>query len=405
MGLTGNLPLGLGNLTELQTLSLRFNALTGEIPSDFGNLVSLRNLYLQSNFFSGEVPEFFFSLKNLVRLNLGKNNFSGEVSEKFNKLTRLDTLFLEQNRFTGSVPDLNVPPLHQFNVSFSNLTGSIPKRFSRLDISAFSGNSLCGKPLQVTCPGEKSNKNGLSGGAIAGIVIGCVFGFLLILILLVLCCRKRRKSDSDNVARAKSVEGDVSRGKTNRDVESAGGGADGGSYSGLASASTTASASGVSLEKSLVFIGNVTKKFSLDDLLRASAEVLGKGTFGTTYKATLEMGMSVAVKRLKDVTASEREFREKIEQVGKLEHENLVPPRGYYFSKDEKLVVYDYMPMGSLSALLHGMCLSLSFVIFCDIINVFVFDVCVVMLLCLSSLLFISKNDCGCSCVYSMLAF
>ncbi|KAK2376851.1 putative inactive receptor kinase [Trifolium repens] len=353
MGLTGNLPLGLANLTELQTLSLRFNALTGEIPSDFGNLVSLRNLYLHSNFFSGEVPEFLFSLKNLVRLNLGKNNFSGEVSEKFNKLTRLDTLFLEQNRFTGSVPDLNVPPLHQFNVSFNNLTGSIPKRFSRLDISAFSGNSLCGKPLQVTCPGE-SNKNGLSGGAIAGIVIGCVFGFLLILILLVLCCRKRRKSDSDNVARAKSVEGDVSRGKTNRDVESAGGGADGGSYSGLASASTTASASGVSLEKSLVFIGNVTKKFSLDDLLRASAEVLGKGTFGTTYKATLEMGMSVAVKRLKDVTASEREFREKIEEVGKLEHENLVPPRGYYFSKDEKLVVYDYMPMGSLSALLHA---------------------------------------------------
>ncbi|PNX85562.1 putative inactive receptor kinase [Trifolium pratense] len=145
MGLTGDLPLGLGNLTELQTLSLRFNALTGEIPSDFGNLVNLRNLYLH-----------------------GKNNFSGEVSEKFNKLTRLDTLFLEQNRFTGSVPDLNVPPLHQFNVSFNNLTGSIPKRFSHLDISAFSGNSLCGNPLQVTCPGN-SNKKGLSGGAIAGI--------------------------------------------------------------------------------------------------------------------------------------------------------------------------------------------------------------------------------------------
>ncbi|GAU30339.1 hypothetical protein TSUD_211960 [Trifolium subterraneum] len=347
MGLTGNLPLGLGNLTELQTLSLRFNALTGEIPSDFGNLVSLRNLYLHSNFFSGEVPEFLFSLQKLVRLNLGKNNFSGEVSEKFNKLTRLDTLFLEQNSFTGSVPDLNVPPLHQFNVSFNNLTGSIPKRFSRLDISVFSGNSLCGNPLQVTCPG-KSNKKGLSGGAIAGIVIGCVFGFLLILILLVLCCRKRRKSDSDNGARAKS--------EVSRDVESGGGGggADGGNYSGLASASTTASASGVSLEKSLVLIGNVTSKFSLDDLLRASAEVLGKGTFGTTYKATLEMGINVAVKRLKDVTASEREFREKIEQVGKFVHENLVPPRGYYFSKDEKLIVYDYMPMGSLSALLHA---------------------------------------------------
>ena len=381
MGLSGNLPSGLGNLTELQTLSLRYNALTGPIPLDFAKLVSLRNLYLHSNFFSGEVPEFLYGLQNLVRLNLGKNNFSGEISKHFNNLTRLDTLFLEQNMFTGSVPDLNVPPLHQFNVSFNNLTGEIPKRFSRLNLSAFSGNSLCGNPLQVACPGN-NDKNGLSGGAIAGIVIGCVFGLVLILVLLVLCCRKRKKSDSDNVARAKSVEGEVSREKT-RDFESGGGVGGGGSYSGLASttASTSVSASGVSLEKSLIFIGDVSRKFSLDDLLKASAEVLGKGTFGTTYKATLEMGISVAVKRLKDVTASERDFREKIEEVGKLVHEKLVPLRGYYFSKDEKLVVYDYMPMGSLSALLHGMCLSFAFDFLSFCWKLFVFT-CLLFVLC-----------------------
>ena len=114
----------------------------------------------------------------------------------------------------------------------------------------------------------------------------------------------------------------------------------------------------MSLQKSLVFVGNVTRKFSLDDLLRASAEVLGKGTFGTAYKAALEMGVTVAVKRSKDVTACEREFKEKMEEVGKLVHDKLVPLRGYYYSRDEKLVVYDYMPMGSLSTLLHGMCLS-----------------------------------------------
>lgn len=372
MGLTGNLPLGLGNLTELQTLSLRFNALTGPIPSDFAKLVSLRNLYLHSNFFSGEVPEFMYTLQNLVRLNLGKNNFSGEISSNYNNLTRLDTLFLDENVFTGSVPDLNVPPLTQFNVSFNRLNGSIPKIFSRLNISAFEGNSLCGKPLQP-CPGN----NKLSGGAIAGIVIGSVFGFLLILVLLVLLLRKRRKSDSVELERAKSGEGELSREKMSREVENGGGG--GGGNSGLASdsamASASVSASGVSSldSKSLIFIGKVERKFSLDDLLRASAEVLGKGTFGTTYKATLEMGMSVAVKRLKDVTAMEREFREKIEEVGKLVHENLVPLRGYYFNKDEKLIVYDYMPMGSLSALLHGMCLSFFefFVVF------FLYIVCV----------------------------
>ncbi|CAL5189880.1 unnamed protein product [Lathyrus oleraceus] len=348
MGLSGDLPVGLGNLTELKTLSLRFNLLTGPIPSDFSKLVSLRSLYLQNNLLSGEVPEFVFGLQNLIRLSLAHNKFSGEISSGFNNLTRLDTLSLEQNRFTGSVPDLNVPPLHVFNVSYNNLTGPIPSRFSRLAISAFSGNSLCGNPLQVPCPGnnDSNSKNGLSGGAIAGIVIGCVFGFLLILVLLVFLCRKRTKNDSDNVQHAKSVGVDVDNG----------GGGLSNSGSGLASGSGSASvsASGVSLQKSLVFVGNVTRKFSLDDLLRASAEVLGKGTFGTAYKAALEMGVTVAVKRLKDVTASEREFKEKMEEVGKLVHDKLVPLRGYYYSRDEKLVVYDYMPMGSLSALLHA---------------------------------------------------
>ena len=90
------------------------------------------------------------------------------------------------------------------------------------------------------------------------------------------------------------------------------------------------------------------------DLLRASAEVLGKGTFGTTYKAVMEDGPVVAVKRLKDVTVSEKEFKEKIDGVGMMDHENLVPLRAYYYSRDEKLLVHDYMPMGSLSAILHG---------------------------------------------------
>lgn len=49
---------------------------------------------------------------------------------------------------------------------------------------------------------------------------------------------------------------------------------------------------------------NSSTIFDLEDLLRAFAEVLGKGTFGTTYKAALEAGMMVAVKILKDVTVS-----------------------------------------------------------------------------------------------------
>ena len=53
VALSGPLPTGVfGNLTNLRTLSLRFNALTGTLPSDLASCVNLRNLYLQQNLFS-----------------------------------------------------------------------------------------------------------------------------------------------------------------------------------------------------------------------------------------------------------------------------------------------------------------------------------------------------------------
>jgi hypothetical protein len=106
----------------------------------------------------------------------------------------------------------------------------------------------------------------------------------------------------------------------------------------------------------LVFLDGCTYNFDLEDLLRASAEVLGKGSYGTAYKAILEDGTVVVVKRLKDVVAGKREFEQQMELVGRLgKHANLVPLRAYYYSKDEKLVVYDYIDTGSFSAMLHGM--------------------------------------------------
>ncbi|ONM33205.1 Hyaluronan / mRNA binding family [Zea mays] len=90
------------------------------------------------------------------------------------------------------------------------------------------------------------------------------------------------------------------------------------------------------------------------DLLRALAEVLGKGSYGTTYKAVLEDGTTVVVKRLKEVVAGKREFEQQVELISKVcQHQNTVPLRPYYYSKDEKLLVYDYVPLGSLCVALH----------------------------------------------------
>ncbi|CAN1856361.1 Probable inactive receptor kinase At1g48480 [Linum perenne] len=376
VALSGELPDGVfSDLTELRTVSLRLNSLSGGLPSDLGSCVHLRNLYLQGNSFSGEIPPEIFELRDLVRLNLGENRFAGKFPAGFDNLTRLKTLYLENNNLTGTIPGGKFSKLEQFNVSNNPLNGSIPSRLRTFDSTSYLGTSLCGSPLEV-CPVDeargtvviptspaataKSKKKRLSGGAIAGIVIGSLVGLLLIVLILVVLSRKvsRRKKKSMDIATLKPQDLVVAPEKTMSDVENS----RGGGYSVAAAAAAAMVGDGKGgggfLDqgdaKKLVFFGKSDRTFDLEDLLRASAEVLGKGTFGSAYKAVLEFGTVVAVKRLRDVNAPEVEFKEKIELVGAMDHHSLVPLKAYYYSRDEKLLVYDYLPMGSLAALLHG---------------------------------------------------
>ncbi|KAG4137534.1 hypothetical protein ERO13_D07G077400v2 [Gossypium hirsutum] len=358
MGLSGKLPIAIGNLTHLQSLSLRFNALFGPIPFAFPKLTSLRNLYLQGNGFSGKIPVFLFTLQNLVRLNLADNNFTGSIPEGVNNLTRLGTLYLENNQLSGSLPDIDLPSLVQFNVSLNQLNGSIPKGLSNKPKTAFLGNALCGKPLELSCNGTDSSDSELSGGAIAGIIIGSVIAFILILVLLICLCRrksgKKMEAQARDIAPSKQAEVEIPGDKVVSMENDHNHHHNNNTSNGLSGVVKKDAKSSDKGKKSLSFFRTGAEVFDLDNLLRASAEVLGKGTFGTTYKATLEMGLVAAVKRIKDVAVPEKELEAKMAAVGAMDHHNLVPLRAYYFSGDEKLLVYDYMPMGSLSALLHG---------------------------------------------------
>lgn len=95
--------------------------------------------------------------------------------------------------------------------------------------------------------------------------------------------------------------------------------------------------------------------FDLDDLLRAAAEVIGRGKLGTTYKTMLECGFVVAVKRLKEMKAlSKKDFVQQMHLIGNMKHENLAEIISFYHSKEEKLIIYEYVPDGSLFSLLHG---------------------------------------------------
>ncbi|KAI0523293.1 hypothetical protein KFK09_005688 [Dendrobium nobile] len=342
-GLIGQIPAGtLGNLSDLQTLSLRFNALSSPLPSDLSRCTQLRNLYLHGNRFSGDIPEFLPSLTALVHLNLADNSFSGEIPLALNNLTRLGTLYLERNQLIGRIPELDLPNLIQFNVSFNRLNGSVPSKLRGMPADAFLDMPLCGEPLSACPGGDSSGRSKLSGGAIAGIAIGSLAVFLIVFGVLFLLCRRKGKTGD-----AKPFEVEVALG--DKKMKN-GFRADGKP----AKAAAAVAPAALESQKQLVFFGDGHRVFDLGDLLRASAEVLGKGTFGTAYKVMLEMGIVVAVKRLQDVNMSPEEFSKKIEAIGAMDHPNLVPLLAYYFSKNEKLLVYAYMPMGSLSSILHG---------------------------------------------------
>ncbi|KAK4484140.1 hypothetical protein RD792_011360 [Penstemon davidsonii] len=339
-GLTGQLPLNsIGNLTELRALSLRRNSLSGPIPFDISSCTYLQDIHLESNNFSGQIPETLFSLRNLVRVNFGNNNFSGNLSSEFNNLTMLRTLFLENNQFTGQLPELDrVSDLRQFNVSFNVLiTGSIPLRLSNFSSQSFLGTNLCGGPL-FSCSLDDDNR--LSNGAIAGIAVGSFIVLVLILVFLLISWRKYKKPNIPHRNPYSSCV--VNQTEHNIWIQKP-----------IVIAEKDKNKNG-ELDDGLVFFGDDVGLFSLKELLSSSAEVMGKGAVGSTYKAYLDNGIEVIVKRLKHVCVSEKEFRCRFEEMGLFVHENLENIRGCFYGRDEKLVLYEPISNGSLFALLHG---------------------------------------------------
>ncbi|CAI9771024.1 unnamed protein product [Fraxinus pennsylvanica] len=104
----------------------------------------------------------------------------------------------------------------------------------------------------------------------------------------------------------------------------------------------------------IVFIEGCNLAFDLQDLLSASAERLGQGTFGYTYGAQLKNGQTIVVKRLREVSVSRVGFEQQMNLLGDIKHENVVTPRAFHFSKDYKFILYDHYKQGSVSDMLHG---------------------------------------------------
>ncbi|XP_010489461.1 PREDICTED: G-type lectin S-receptor-like serine/threonine-protein kinase At2g19130 [Camelina sativa] len=86
---------------------------------------------------------------------------------------------------------------------------------------------------------------------------------------------------------------------------------------------------------------NATKNFS---------DKLGGGGFGSVFKGALPDSSDVAVKRLESISQGEKQFRTEVVTIGTIQHVNLVRLRGFCSEGNKKLLVYDYMPNGSLDS-------------------------------------------------------
>ena len=147
--LSGDIPVELGNLADLEWLYLHYNELSGDIPAELGNLTSLERLSLGGNQLSGDIPVTLGGLTYLEVLDLSDNQLSGVIPPELASLTELWTLTLDRNQLSGDVPvELgNLISLKWLSLYNNQLTGDIPATLGRptyLEMLDLSDNKLTG---------------------------------------------------------------------------------------------------------------------------------------------------------------------------------------------------------------------------------------------------------------------
>ncbi|KAK1436603.1 hypothetical protein QVD17_02385 [Tagetes erecta] len=373
--LTGVFPPNtLTRIHQLRVISLHNNSLTGPIP-DLAGFVNLKALFLDHNYFTGVIPPSISSLHRLRLLDLSHNKLSGVIPVHLTNLDRLNYLRLDSNRFNGSIPAFNQSSLEIFNVSVNFLTGHVPvtRTLARFSPSLFSVNPrLCGEIVGTKCSTEKPNlgknstKEQSSSSKIRvsegfkswimhrriGLIIGILAGIVVVIssvLCVIMSIKTSRKSEVVSnremmeLAEAADAAAEVIRMEEANELEK----------------KVQKLHQDMVMRKSghLVFCSTGDSEvYTVEQLMRASAEMLGTGTMGTTYKALVDNRVVVCVKRLDclRLRTTKEVFERHMEVLGGVRHPNVVVLGAYFQTEGEKLLVYDYQPNGSLFSLIHG---------------------------------------------------
>ncbi|KAG9147658.1 hypothetical protein Leryth_015727 [Lithospermum erythrorhizon] len=314
-------------------------------------------------------------MANLEQLDLSGNEFSGSIPDDIGELKSLSgTLKLSHNHFSGKLPKSmgDLPLTVSFDLSSNNLSGEIPQTgsFANQGPTAFLNNPLlCGFPLQKSCkdssegPGNegesliqgnvsRDSKKGIKPGLIVLISVVDAVGVALIGLVVVFLYWRRKNSGGCSCTGKGKLGGGENRhfcglncvGRfpgSDSEVESEKGGGGGSSGMNGGDGDLVAIDKGFSCE--------------LDELLRASAYVLGKSGLGIVYKVVLGNGVPVAVRRLGEGGEQRyKEFVAEVQAIGRVKHPNVVKLRAYYWAPDEKLLISDFISNGNLASALHG---------------------------------------------------
>ncbi|KAM0055546.1 putative protein kinase RLK-Pelle-LRR-III family [Helianthus debilis subsp. tardiflorus] len=352
--------------TSVSVISLENNNLHGESFDTVANCKSLTHLYISGNKFSGSIPDSLTRLNNLKRLEISNNGFSGSLPN-FARISGLIDFTAQNNHLSGSIPEFDFSNLDSFNVSNNDFSGPIPPGGDRFTATSYFGNPrLCGDPLPVKCEvpsshaSDYSKKNGPSSSEILMYSGYALVGLIVVLVVMLKVCKKGKKQEEsikevDHSFHSKKNDASTPYTYASNELKS------------------------VAMSKSEVFVGNSVESapvssslivltspevngLKFEELLKAPAELLGRGKHGSVYKVNCEeQRMTLAVKRIKDWSLPSNDFKLRMKRLNNVKHPNVLPVVAFYCSRQEKLLVYEYQPNGSLLKLLHGMATGQTF--------------------------------------------